>query len=476
MTIRTHTFSNGFRVIHETPENHMPISHVNVFCRVGSAFEDDSLRGASQFIEHMCFKGTPHYPSTRDISVEYDRIGADFNAYTEKQYTCYTSKFHDVYAKHCLEILADIMLHSLFNEREYKKEMNVVIEENKRNLTNYTNTVYDIVAEMVYRGSVYAHPVDTMDFHPPTPVWKYSDVVAFYRKYYVPENIVLSIVSSLPFSTVIRFVKQTEFVQRVNRKTRAIAPILNTVPRMVYDKQTAIQIKLEPVKNIETAYVAISFRTCSLYSEDRYGLHLLRFILGGTITSRLFTILREENGLTYTSRVDSTYYESMGEMTFFAITDSRKLIYACPTARTRRRGLSRSRSRSRSRSPSPRGGGRKKGVLPLIMDMLIDIVKHGVSEKEIADMKKYIEGKRQMNLEDSETQVSYNGLQLLLHNETEVVPYRKTYREFYADLTRKEIHELIRKYIRPENMNIAMVGGNLPGENAIRKIAQRLRA
>jgi hypothetical protein len=110
-----------------------------------------------------------------------------------------------------------------------------------------------------------------------------------------------------------------------------------------------------------------------------------------------------------------------------------------------------------------------------MVDMLVDLVKHGVSEKEIADTKKYIEGKRQMNLEDSETQVSYNGLQSLLHNETEVIPYRKTYREFYADLTRKEIHELIRKYIRPENMNIAMVGGNLPGENTVRKIAQRLR-
>lgn len=91
MTITTHSFQNGFKLVHEKINNNLS-SSINVFCDVGSIYEPESLKGASHFIEHMCFKGTKKVPKAKDIYLTYDKIGAYLNAYTEKRYTCYTVK------------------------------------------------------------------------------------------------------------------------------------------------------------------------------------------------------------------------------------------------------------------------------------------------------------------------------------------------------------------------------------------------
>ena len=463
MTIQTHTFPNGFRVIYETPENQMNITHVNVFCRVGSAFESDNVRGVSHFIEHMCFKGTPSLPTSQDIMVKYDTIGAYFNAYTEKQFTCYVTKFHSDYTNQSLKTLSDILLNSTFHKTEYEKERSVVIEENIRNLTDYETEVSDLAEYMLYRGSVYENPVDTMKFHTREDVWKYADVIAFYHKYYVPQNMLLSIVTTVPFHTVLKYIKNTHFVKPTIRKNR-IEPILNTIPKMIYDKQTGVQVELINIPDIQTANVVVSFRTCSLYSKDRHALDLLRDILGATFTSRLFTILRENNGLTYTSSVSTTYYEHAGDIRFVAITDTKKLIHnkVATTRQTKKRFSSGGVKRQRN----------KKGVLPLIIDIIRDLLKHGVSENELQKTKQYLEGKQMLDMEEAETQVDYNGKELFLHNTEEITRYKDTFNTNIKPITREKIHEMIMKYFKADNMNVAIVGGKLPSKESIQTICE----
>ena len=433
---------------------------------MGSAVETENVRGVSHFIEHMCFKGTPSLPTARDILVEYDTIGAYFNAYTEKQFTCYVAKFHVNYTKRILSVLSDILLHSSFNKQEYDKEMNVVIEENVRNQTDYTGESVDLMESMVYKGSVYENPVDHLRYHKSVDVWNYDDVIAFYRKYYVPQNMLLSIVSTLPFETIVRYVKKTCFV-RMDPRRNEVEPILNTVPRMIYDKQTGVQVEIRAIPDIQTAYVSIAFRTCNLYSDDVHALQVLRAILGATFTSRMFTILREKNGLTYTSRVLTTYYEHAGDICFFAITDSKKLLYNRSTKQTKtRKPATRTTPRVRLSKPA------KKGVLPLIMDMVRDLIRNGVSEKELSETKQYLEGKQMLNMEDAGTQVDYNGREMFLHNTTDIVPYRSVYEKHVRPITRADIHRVIRTYLNPENMNVAIVGGGLGSIPAIRKACE----
>ena len=90
MTVRTFTFPNGVRLVHERSLSSKHTSNIQVFCDVGSIHEPENLRGAAHFIEHMCFKGTHSHMKAHNLLVQYNKIGASFNAYTEKRYTTYT--------------------------------------------------------------------------------------------------------------------------------------------------------------------------------------------------------------------------------------------------------------------------------------------------------------------------------------------------------------------------------------------------
>ena len=109
--VQIHTFSNGFRLIyqHLVKSN---ISSVYTYCNVGSVLETDSVRGASHMIEHMCFQGTYHKPNSKDVFLEYDKIGAYLNAFTEKEYTAFKVNCDILYLEKCIDVLSDIMIHS----------------------------------------------------------------------------------------------------------------------------------------------------------------------------------------------------------------------------------------------------------------------------------------------------------------------------------------------------------------------------
>ena len=112
---KSHRFSNGFRVIYQESSQSIPVSSMHVFCDVGSIFEVDGIRGASHLVEHMCFKGTETIREARNLLVQYNKIGADFNAYTEKRYTTYHINCDDAHVPMCMKLMSDMILHSSFS-------------------------------------------------------------------------------------------------------------------------------------------------------------------------------------------------------------------------------------------------------------------------------------------------------------------------------------------------------------------------
>ena len=116
-----HQFPNGFRLVYQKSYNKIPVSHIYAFCDVGPVYETEDLRGASHIIEHMCFKGTNKIPKIKKLFKHYDRIGAYFNAYTDIRYTAYTLKCEDNYMDHSIQIMADMILNSKFNKKEFQK-------------------------------------------------------------------------------------------------------------------------------------------------------------------------------------------------------------------------------------------------------------------------------------------------------------------------------------------------------------------
>jgi predicted Zn-dependent peptidase len=464
-----HTFPNGFRVIYETPNHPSSATSINAFCRVGSIFEPDSLRGVSHFIEHMCFKGANTHRNTQKIFKVYDDIGAYFNAYTEKQYTCYVSQFDNAHASQCISTISELMLMSTFNKHEYEKELNVVIEENVRNSVDYGSIADDLTSSMLYKGSAYSYPVDSLKYHKIVDKWDYQDVYHFYHTFYVPENILLSIVTSIPFPKIKRILEKSYFVRTYSR------PHINNIriPQIVLEHQDKMRIQLLPISGINTLYISMGFRTCSSFSEDKYPLEILRVLLGGKYTSRMKLLLREKHGLTYSSSVSTNYYETSGDFVLFAITDSENIIHNWKHKSKTEHKRNGTRAKTQKKRPTS-SSSKLPGVFPVITDMLRMLIRNGVSEEEVHNAKTFIDGKHKMNLENGIEPVEYNGVQYLLNNSDKVIPYADLYKVKYAHITRAHINRVIHTYLKPEHMCLSIVGGHLPSHSIVEKYCKRI--
>jgi predicted Zn-dependent peptidase len=450
-SIQTRTFPNGLILVYENPSNTLPITSINAFCRFGSARESDDFRGAAHFIEHMCFKGTTKIPRAKDIFLKYDRIGAMFNAYTNKQTTCYTVKCENDYIENCIQIVSDMMMNSVFKKSEFVKEHDVVIEENIRDSDDSSDIISNMMEKHIYAGSSFEQPIDDIKYHTGDKL-KHEDVVKMYKKYYHPNNVVFSIVSNVSFSKIIKAVESSYFLKnKINPKcslASSIIPPLN----VSYTPQSQIQYDLFKKTGESTLHLMIGFRTCSQFSDDKYCLNILKNILGGSLSSRLFMILREQNGLTYTSSATTTFYENMGDFSIYAETDYNKII---------------------------KNGKTGKGVLPLIVGLLHDLIKSGITQTELTDAKHNLKGKMLLELEDIDTQADHNGTEILLydkHIDDKIIPYREMYATYYKNVTRTQINDVIKKYFKPENMTACIVGSHIPELKIIQSECEKIRS
>jgi predicted Zn-dependent peptidase len=444
----THTFSNGFRVIYEKSPNHLPITAVNVICDVGSIDEPANLRGVSHLIEHVCFKGTSKYANSKDIYIQYDKIGAYINAYTTNRYTGYVVKCDSQFIRKSLQILADMILHSVFNRAELVNEHQVVVEENIKSLNSAEEVILTETSRAIYRGSSFENPVDDLSYHLSkngdmrTDALDYADIMAFYRRFYRPKNMILSIVSNLPFDKIIRILKTSDFVKHPPQ----MADVIISTPARndCLAAKTGAEIKIIQKKGIENVLFAMAFRVCGNNHPDKYCLEFISNLLANTMSGRFFILLREKKSLVYNINIYTNYYDNIGDFTVFTQTDKRKLL-------------------------SDISGHKKNGLVPSIVAIFNDLIKHGITEEELHTIKGFIRGKTLIDNENIDNQSFYNGTQLLMGGAADkIVSLQNVYSEFIENLTREQIHSAIRRYFTPANLCVSVMGGgDLPSKRSI---------
>jgi len=445
MVIRQHTFTNGCKLIWEKSYNSIPLTSIYIFCDIGSIHEPAYIRGAAHFIEHMCFKGTTKIPLSKSIFAEYNKIGAQFNASTQQRCTEFHVRCQDQYVGHCIDILSDMLLNSTFKRNKFAKEEHVVIEENIKNADNVETIIDEMMMKLLYKGSPYEWPIDTLDYH--KIPFDYDKVVKMYREYYKPSNMILSIGTNLEFDEVVKLVKKTHFMKKQKSDCLSSEMISQKTKIYLLPSQTEIQYNFKEMSGHKMLTLLMSFRTCNIYNKDKYKLGLLRRILSGTLGSRMTLLLREDNGLTYTSYIYDNYYEHSGEFSIFAELDNTKLIH----------------------------NGKKLGVLPLIVKMLNDLCKNGVTTTEMNYIHTNFQGSELFKSENNELQTFYNGFELLTNSVDEnIVPYNKLYDVYYKNIGIGEINSIIRTYLKKSNMNVCIVGSNLVGLNIIKRECNKL--
>ena len=419
--IKRHTFENGFQVVYQKSEQAIPLTCMHVFCSVGSAFEIEPIRGASHLVEHMCFKGTREHSKARNLLMEYNKIGAYFNAYTEKRYTTYTLTCDDNHVDHCTNLLSEMLMNSSFSKKEFYKEQHVVVEENIRTKDNNTYMLEKALDKLYFKGSSYENPIDIIDYHPTPTYLKYEDVYQWYKWFYRPSNMVCSVVSNIPFAQIVTFLKKSYFMNAVTSHpahihlypTLSIEPINN---HFIYHKK----------KGIAATILHGGCRTCSAYSNDRHILKILKHILNG-FSGRLFTIFRTKRGLTYRSSAKSMHQEHTGYFNFHIETDPKKLLT----------------------------DGKDLGVIPILLQLIKDLIKNGVSAKEIEVAKGNFKGNMLMNLQSVDTLAEYNGVSTILKlNE---VPFNKVYDAYIKSITLQQVNKIIDKYFIQDNLVVGIV-------------------
>jgi predicted Zn-dependent peptidase len=439
MTISTHVFPNGFKLIHEKVTNYST-SSINVFCDVGSIYEPINLRGVSHFIEHMCFKGTKRVPIPKDIFMTYDKVGAYLNAYTEKRYTCYTVKCDSDYLENIIEMISDMMLNSTFNKTEFKKEERVVIEENIKSADTPSDLMYEQLTEMIYKGSSFENNVDKLMYH--NEKFNYNDVLEFYNFFYKPNRMVFSITTSSSFNDIKHHLETTDYVKKV-AKSIEIPPDFMIKPCI--ERQNDMQLKIIELKGHRTSHIGISFR---IESVDKYIIDLFASIMSGPMSSRLFNLLREKNGLTYTSSVGANYHKVYGDITFYAETEKTKVMK----------------------------NGSKPGVLPLLIGELNNLLKNGVSKKEVENVKLYKNGVLKIASENIDNLTEHNGRNILIHPHEEVIAFENIYEKCYKNISADDINTMIKKYIRKSLMSVSIVGPKITSEKNIRDILYKIKS
>ena len=299
--VKKEILPNGLRILSESVPHVQSVS-IGVWISSGGRDEDDVNRGVSHFIEHMLFKGTERR-TARQIADEFDSIGGQLNAFTEKEYTCYFAKVLSEHLPVALDVLSDMLLNSKLDPQEIALEKNVVLEEIKRHEDTPEDLVHDMLVETVWSG----HPLGKSIIGTQESVGRLTrdDLLEFMRTSYAPDSIVIAAAGDLVHE---------EFVDRISGLFSGLEgdkiPTAHEAP--AFSTESLLTDKLT-----EQVHFCVGAPGFSQLDPERYSMALIDTTLGGGMSSRLFQEIRENRGLVYAIGSYAAAYREGGFFTVY---------------------------------------------------------------------------------------------------------------------------------------------------------------
>ncbi|MBQ8009859.1 MAG: insulinase family protein [Bacteroidaceae bacterium] len=298
----THILPNGLRVIHQyTPSQ---VAYCGYAVNAGSRDEDAATPGMAHFIEHMLFKGTVRRKAWHILN-RMEHVGGDLNAFTNKEETVVYCAFMKQDLSRAVELLSDLVFHSVFPEHEIEKEREVIIDEIKMYEDSPAELIFDDFEDLIYSG----HPLGRNILGNAESLRKYgrADADVFYHKHYQPDNMVFFVLGNYDLAQV---------VKELEKHTHDI-PAGET--RMMRRQPTAFKsVKENLSKDTHQAHVMIGGRAYDGRSPKRIALNLINNIMGGPgMNSRLNVALREHRGLVYEIESNYTPYTDTGTFSVY---------------------------------------------------------------------------------------------------------------------------------------------------------------
>ena len=283
-TFERHTLDNGLRVLTSNLDHAQSVTCM-VMLAAGSRYETPDTNGIAHFSEHMFFKGTERRPTARDIAGEIDSIGGEFNAFTGKEYTAYYVKCAAEHRDVALDVLGDMLQNSRFDSEEIEREKGVIVEE----MNMYFDTPRDYIGG-VYENLLYGDQPLGWDIIGRKETVRGATRETFMNyldRWYKPPRMVVGIAGRIGDDAVER--AEALFGDLPGAATEKPEPAraYQTERVRVFTKQS------------DQAHLVLGVPSYPIEHPDRYALQMVATVLGGGMSSRLFTEVRERRGLAY---------------------------------------------------------------------------------------------------------------------------------------------------------------------------------
>ncbi len=286
----------------------MPMAHLHsvsmgIWVDAGARDEAVDEQGLSHFIEHMIFKGT-NRRSSYQIAKEFDAIGGATNAFTSMENTCYYAKVMNGHLPTMVDILADIFLHSVFDQREVERERPVIFQE----ISMLEDSPDELVHHLAGQSFWGDHPLGRPIIGTREKLMRFdsTDLKRFFNKLYQPDRIVISAAGKIDHS---------EFVDLIQPVFDDLTPAHRLPQREKPDYHFFTRVH---DRDQEQVHLCLGVEGLAISDPDRYTSSLLNTILGGNMSSRLFQEIREKYGLAYSIYSFVSAYEDTGMLGVYA--------------------------------------------------------------------------------------------------------------------------------------------------------------
>lgn len=312
MKYNTYTLDNGLRIIH------LPSDSKVVYCgyqiNAGTRNEEPGEEGLAHFCEHVTFKGTERRKAWHILN-SLESVGGDLNAYTNKEGTVYYSAILKEHIARAVDLLTDIVFHSVYPQAEIDKEVEVICDEIESYNDSPAELIYDEFENIIFKGSPLGHNI--LGTAEQVRSFKTEDALRFTRKLYRPDNAIFFAYGDIDFKKLVKLLKTLNmehgtlnFMNSKTSETPTAEMEAGDANHKVQSSKFKVQSKVEGQtivmqKNTHQAHVMIGTRAYDVNDDRRMPLYLLNNMLGGPgMNAKLNLALREHNGLVY--NVEST--------------------------------------------------------------------------------------------------------------------------------------------------------------------------
>lgn len=291
--LRTFNLKNGIKLVSIKKDTQLASIHIGV--KIGSIYENKEEKGISHFVEHMLFKGTKNR-SNEELNEALEQRAGEYNAYTDYNCTVYSISALNEELEASVELLSDMLQNSVFSKEEMEKERGVILAEIRTSKDDVEEYSFNKALEIAFRNS--SIKIDTIGKSSTVKKFTKEQLFNYYKRYYVPNNTFISIVSPNEhddmFMIVEKYFKNWEAAQFERGKVISE----NNLPNK----------KISYKKHIEQSTIIYLYTFHNLTKQEELALRILNYKLGESANSLLFRKLREEKGLAYDvySELDTT--------------------------------------------------------------------------------------------------------------------------------------------------------------------------